>query len=966
MDIIVSKNIGFCFGVRQAVDKAFETAEAVKRAGGGAKAYCYGAIVHNARVTARLAAAGIKTVDGLEDIKRGDSVIIRAHGVPPEVVEAIGQRGAKIIDCTCPFVKKTHAVVKEKFDRGYDIIIVGEARHPEVAGINGCADYKAAVVSGYAEIDAIIRQKSAQEKSPGICVVFQTTYDREKYSEIVKKTQKETLKTVEIFDTICYTTIKRQNEAKKIARVCDAAIVVGDPQSSNTRKLYDLTLRYCPKVYFITDLSDLQKVDSKNIKKLGIVTGASASDELIMEVVFTMSKAQQSGELEAATAAAEVTAESAVSNNQSTETKPEKAAAKAEKTEQSVNEAEKAAAEALKKAAAIEKKAALAQKKAEEAKRKLEEAEKIAAEADKRAAEAERKAAEAEKRIDTEEIKVMLAEKKAAAKAAEAEKRVDAEEVKASPTPSEKPQAAETATAEAALAKLAEPVAEKKAVPVKRAVKPAEPEEKMTMEDVMSSKDSMFTYRSGKKVAAIVLNANENGVNVRIGGKKDGFIDKSEMNIDGSYDPSLYKVNDIIDAVIIENPTKGASYINLSKKQIDQIKENDKLGEEALKGGEFELVCDKVVKGGITGKYGSYTVFVPASQIRIGFVKNLEDYLGKKLRLTVLPPKEKELAEAAPTETADGQEVVAATVAEASARPSRSGRFIVASQRVILERERKAKEDEFWSRMIVGDVVSGKVKRFVTFGAFVGVGGFDCLVHISDISWNRINDPSTVLEINGVYDFVVLKVDRESQKVSLGYKQLQRKPYELAYERFPVGSVVTGVVERIKDFGAFISLDDGVDGLVHVSQISHDWIKNANEVLKVGDTVTAKVISFEDNKITLSIKELLEKPEITEESYDDGEYTSESRENKFKKREGKREKSAGAMPSASAARDRSDGGAAGRPKKPGRPRTDDAFEQKEWVSSSATTSLGDLFKGLKLEDAQEETQAETQAETQEE
>ena len=151
------------------------------------------------------------------------------------------------------------------------------------------------------------------------------------------------------------------------------------------------------------------------------------------------------------------------------------------------------------------------------------------------------------------------------------------------------------------------------------------------------------------------------------------------------------------------------------------------------------------------------------------------------------------------------------------------------------------------------DIVTGKVKRFTQFGAFVNVRGFDCLAHISELSWNKITDPSTVLTIGESYDFVVLKMDRETGKISLGYKQLQKKPYEVAAEKFPVGTVIKGKVERIFPYGAFVSIDDGVDGLVHVSQISHNWIKDANEALTVGQEVEAKIIGFDDYRITLSI-----------------------------------------------------------------------------------------------------------------
>src|SRR5699024_6004350 len=135
----------------------------------------------------------------------------------------------------------------------------------------------------------------------------------------------------------------------------------------------------------------------------------------------------------------------------------------------------------------------------------------------------------------------------------------------------------------------------------------------------------------------------------------------------------------------------------------------------------------------------------------------------------------------------------------------------------------------------------------------------DALVHNSDLSWSkkRVNDPSEVLEINKSYDFIVLSADRENSKISLGYKQLQKKPYEIAQEKYPVGSIITGKVARVVVFGAFVELEPGVDGLVHVSQIKHGWIQSALEALKEGDEVTVKVMSYDNEKITLSIKDLL-------------------------------------------------------------------------------------------------------------
>ena len=431
--------------------------------------------------------------------------------------------------------------------------------------------------------------------------------------------------------------------------------------------------------------------------------------------------------------------------------------------------------------------------------------------------------------------------------------------------------------------------------------------------------DGYVSYRPGKRVRGKVISANENGITVAIGGKHDGFIAKEEATLDGNYNPADYKAGDEIQAIIL-NAEKGSVF--LSKKQIDAVVAEEAEAEKALSAGEFSLEMTEVVKGGLRGKLGKYTVFVPASQIRIGYVNNLEDYKGKTLRLTLMPQKEKEAPEGAEE--------------AAEEKPAKRSRYLFASQRIILEREKKEKEDAFWNNIHVNDIVTGKVKRFTAFGAFVSVKGFDCLAHISELSWNKITDPSKVLKIGESYDFVVLKMDRDTGKISLGYKQLQKKPYEAAAEKFPVGTVIKGKVERIFPYGAFVSIDDGVDGLVHVSQISHSWIKDANEALTVGQEVEAKIIGFDDNRITLSIKELLPVPEEAPQQEGEApqEATEEEKAAKRAQRAKKFEQKA------------SDG--EGKKERRGA-KKESSSEPKEWVTGSGNATLGDLFKGLDLQ-----------------
>ena len=227
----------------------------------------------------------------------------------------------------------------------------------------------------------------------------------------------------------------------------------------------------------------------------------------------------------------------------------------------------------------------------------------------------------------------------------------------------------------------------------------------------------------------------------------------------------------------------------------------------------------------------------------MGYVKELEKYVGKKLRLRMIEIKTERRKE------------------------------IIASQRVILEKEKAAKEAakaakeaEFFANIHVDDIVEGKVERVTSFGAFVSVNGFDCLAHISDLSWTGVKSVTDVLEIGKKYQFKVLKIDTEAKKVSIGFKQLQAQPWDLAADKYAEGDVIHGKVVRIVPFGAFVEVEKGIDGLVHVSQISHEFLENPTTALTIGEEIDAKILKLDcaEKKMTLSIKALEPRPENLE------------------------------------------------------------------------------------------------------
>ena len=378
-----------------------------------------------------------------------------------------------------------------------------------------------------------------------------------------------------------------------------------------------------------------------------------------------------------------------------------------------------------------------------------------------------------------------------------------------------------------------------------------------TMDDVIAAIGS--GVKEGMRVKVTVIRSDETGVYVsglKLG-KKDGFIAVDRLT-DGEYKPEDYPAGMEFTAIVVPNTNGNKDYIALDKRKYDEVEEMDK----ALLDSVFELKIDKAVdKGGLLGKKGSYTVFIPVSHIELHRVadEDLQSYVGKKLLVKKLPDKKGE--EGAEVKrhriVASHKEVLIAE--KKAAREKAEAEWQEKKARE--EEEKKAIFDANRDRFEVNNVVPGVVKRFAEFGAFVNVYGFDCLAPKTELSWIKGQAPSDVLEIGKEYEFVIIKVDPENYKVSLSYKLLQKRPYELAQEKYPVGSIVTGTVQTIVNFGAFISIEPGVDGLVHVSNISDKRLNSPADVLKVGDVVQAKVIKFDNNRMALSIKDAQEPAE---------------------------------------------------------------------------------------------------------
>lgn len=275
MEIILSKFSGYCYGVKKAVSVADESIDKYE------DIYSLGSLIHNKRAVEKLKNKGLKVVDDIEE--KNKNIIFRSHGVEKKYYDYANKNNLNVIDTTCIYVKKIHQIVEEKYKDGYEIIIVGSKKHPEVIGINSWSNYKAQFVEEIADTDKL---NINEEKS--YAVVFQTTFNIEKYTKIVE-ILKEKIKNVEIFNTICSATKKRQDFALQLADEVDMMIVIGDTSSSNSKKLYELANEKVKSI-FIEDVTELKEVMFEGVQKLGVTAGASTPDFVIDEVIEYLKK----------------------------------------------------------------------------------------------------------------------------------------------------------------------------------------------------------------------------------------------------------------------------------------------------------------------------------------------------------------------------------------------------------------------------------------------------------------------------------------------------------------------------------------------------------------------------------------------------------------------------------------------------------------------------------------------------
>lgn len=701
LEVITAEEAGFCFGVERAIDMVLEAAGENENL----QVYTLGPLIHNPQVVKKLEEKHVKVASSLAEIDSG-IVIIRSHGVAPEIIDEAREKNLKIIDATCPYVKNAQKYARQLVDEGYQTFIYGDENHPEVQGIYGASDKKATIIREKEDLNSI-------ELKAKVGFVAQTTKSPESFRDIINLVITE-VKELKVFNTICNTTDVRQSSAKKIAEDVDIMFVIGGHNSANTTRLAEICAATNTPTYHIETAAEIKIEWLSGKNKVGITAGASTPDWLIREVIQLMNEENK-----------EVNVESTENAEEKEEQVLEEVEETVEETEETVKETEET----------TEKK-----------------------EAD-----------------DSEE----------AAKSAEVEAEEDAE------------------TEEA---------------------------------EFKYSDNDIADLSKGQKVTGTVVEINDNGVYVDVNYKTDGFIPLRHLShrpVEDAHD--IVSMDEEIEVVILTLEDDDGNMI-LSKKQAEYEKAWEKIVEAYENDEIIEAEVTKEVKGGLVVDVG-VRGFIPASHVAIGYVDDLNEYVGETLRLKIIEVE-------------------------------RDNNNVVLSAKKVLEKERAAQKEETLAALEEGQTVEGTVTKLVDFGAFIDLGGIEGLLHISEMSWGRIESPSEVLSEGEKVEIKVLGVNKEEERISLGLKQLLPDPWEEFADKHYEGEVIEGKITKLVDFGAFMEVEKGIEGLIHISQLSHRHVKTTDEVVSVGDVREAKIINIDadQERVGLSLKELEEKPEPKKES----------------------------------------------------------------------------------------------------
>jgi len=769
MQIELAKHAGFCPGVRLAVEAAYQAADDESTE----PIWMLGEIVHNQLVVAELVERGLQLAKDVVEIPAGAKVIIRAHGVSPSIIAELEEKGCEIIDQTCPFVTNVQSLAERAKRENKGLIITGNPDHPEVQGLVGHYGADPLIIKSVEDAEETIFPDGEW------MLVSQTTFSAKQFSLISRIIANKIAK-LEIFDTICVTAAKRQEEASDLAARSDLVLVLGSSASSNTMKLMEVCVSQCDKVYLIENpeqISMLFKQDDLVHRKIGITAGASTPQGMIREVIHKMR--EQEGLV------AQEEKETALTHQPQEEQESKSAESEEVKTEETVEPQAEAIGDDV---AEVTEESKVAEEAVEATEETAEEAVEAVGEAESQAETADEESAD---KVETEE-----------------DSQVKEEE----------------ATTEAGSTKeSAESMAEDT-----DADKESQENADVSFSDLI---DSIPTLKRGSIVTGVVVRQDENYVYVDVKDKSEGRIPLKEFESDPEYDLESAVENHAEMEVYVRSirNTDMGKEIMLSKARVDFSKHKAQIEKAFIEKTPVTVKVVNVVRDGVICAYGSVDIYVHRTQLELNIVENLEPYRGQTFDVLITQFD------------ADRK------------RPKVAG-----SRRSLLQRERRKMADDIWDNIEVDKVYTGTVRNLTDFGAFVDIGGVDGLVHISELSWKRIKHPSEVINVGDKIEVIVKDFDRKAKRISLGYRREENDPYRDIEDRFPVGSIVRGIVVRMFNFGAFIEIAPGVDALCHISQISDYRLNRPNDVLEVGMEVDARVleVSNETRRISISIREV--------------------------------------------------------------------------------------------------------------
>ena len=337
--------------------------------------------------------------------------------------------------------------------------------------------------------------------------------------------------------------------------------------------------------------------------------------------------------------------------------------------------------------------------------------------------------------------------------------------------------------------------------------------------------ESIKTIHNGEVVEGTVIDVKEDQIILNIGYKADGILTKQEYSNDSSVNLcDIAKPGDTMEVKVIK-VNDGDGQVLLSYKRLAAERGNKRLEEAFVNNEVLTAPVVQALHGGLSVSYEGARVFIPASLVSDVFERDLKKFVGQEISFVLI---------------------------EFDPRKRR----IIGDRKQIVAAEREKAQEELLSQVAVGDIVEGTVKNVTAFGAFIDLGGADGLLHISEMSWGRVDNPKQLLKVGDTINVLIKEIN--GKKIALSLKFDDQNPWLTAAEKYKVGSVVEGKVARMTDFGAFVELEPGVDALLHVSQISKERVEKPSDVLSIGQEVTVKVVDFneENRKISLSMKAL--------------------------------------------------------------------------------------------------------------